>query len=455
MAMPRSLTPYTKKLARKTHRKSRLGCRNCKRRKIKVGGSTISAPGTMLKSFQPRYAQDTPSIESPNGSSSSDPTEDGYIYVSTTSSNFKPPTRAHGPSFASVEQRQQLSPPSQKIAKRPYQFTATDMALFHHLLTSKDLTAVQPRAQQQLCQLGFSHHYVLRLLLAFSGFNLVRKSDGDSCVQYMGAEKDYFAEADRHLEIAVQEVTALITQINLDNAPAMYASAVFIFLSSLAKGPETGEYFAFRDDGAAGYLGLFLGIRSIFELCKSDLTADIFAISGDQDPEQGASADSNPFDQGDPVIHNHEPYFDTLRELLTIHIPSSDPRSVSYHRMLDHLQHSIHAVLGPGPRLHGMSLFPDIFALLYRLPDDLVLDLQQRKPIALVLFSFFAVLLHQVDVVWFIRGWPQHIVKGIYCHLDVKYRQFIQWPISLIGIDDIGLGVNQSTELTSVSDSDQ
>lgn len=31
-----SITPYTRKLARKSHCKSRLGCQNCKRRRVKI-----------------------------------------------------------------------------------------------------------------------------------------------------------------------------------------------------------------------------------------------------------------------------------------------------------------------------------------------------------------------------------------------------------------------------------
>ncbi|KAE8417296.1 hypothetical protein BDV36DRAFT_183627 [Aspergillus pseudocaelatus] len=34
------------------------------------------------------------------------------------------------------------------------------MALFHQLLTSKELTSWSPRAQQELCRLGFIHHFV-------------------------------------------------------------------------------------------------------------------------------------------------------------------------------------------------------------------------------------------------------------------------------------------------------
>ncbi|RAK94834.1 uncharacterized protein BO80DRAFT_450750 [Aspergillus ibericus CBS 121593] len=67
--------------------------------------------------------------------------------------------------------------PSQDLAQQQFQFTATDMALFHHLLTSIELTGWSPRAQQELCRPGFAHHFVLRLLLAFAGFHIVQTPD--------------------------------------------------------------------------------------------------------------------------------------------------------------------------------------------------------------------------------------------------------------------------------------
>ena len=42
--------PYTAKLSRQPHSKSRLGCRNCKRRKVKVG-SHINPPASWRQTW--------------------------------------------------------------------------------------------------------------------------------------------------------------------------------------------------------------------------------------------------------------------------------------------------------------------------------------------------------------------------------------------------------------------
>ncbi|PYH42151.1 Zn(II)2Cys6 transcription factor domain-containing protein, partial [Aspergillus saccharolyticus JOP 1030-1] len=435
--MAPTITPYTQKLARKTHRKSRLGCRNCKRRRIKCDEIKPHCTNCIRHaigcdySSQPRDLSSPPTEGSPSTTSStSDRAEGEYTYYTSTPTNFKPPIRTHGPSRASIQQSHSIAQPPRELAKRPFEFTATDMALFHHFLTSKDLTAVQPRAQEQLCRLGFIHHFVLRLLLAFSGFHLVRTSPGGRWTHYMGTARDFFSEADRHLQLAVQEVTALIPQLSPEIAPAMYASTVFIFLASLAKGPQPGEYLAFQDDGAAGYLGLFLGVRSILELCQNDIPTEVFAISGEDDyPSEATSHLRNP-DTDSTGVGNYEHHLNTLRQLVSLKVLDSDPRSASYHRMVNHLHYCLHALQ---EKSHGMGLFPLIFAWLYQLPDDLVRDLRDGVPVSLILFAFFAGLLHQLDGVWCIRGWSRHIVRGIYQRLEAEYRPFIQWPVEQVG----------------------
>ncbi|PYH81061.1 hypothetical protein BO82DRAFT_384049 [Aspergillus uvarum CBS 121591] len=407
-----SITPYTRTQARKTHRKSRLSCRNCKRRRIKCDEIRPHCTNCVRHavecdySLPPKNSASSTEWSSPSSSAVLEQRDVSYTYITSTPTNFKSPIRAYSRPHASAQPTQQQPiPPSDEIAKRPFQFTVTDMALFHHL-----------------CRLGFSHHYVLHILLALSGFNLVRESNGFPWNRYIGTQEDFLAEADSHLHTAVQEITALTSQLNSENAPAIYTSAVFIFLCSLAKGPEPGEYLAFRDDGESGYLGLFLGVRSILEFCQNELPIDVCYLGrGRPKSRRGcrecARAGRHPRYQRSIRPDGYDSQCTMLHDLVSPNIPETDPRSSSYHRMLGQLHYSLHAVLGPGPRAAGMSLFPLIFSWLEQLPDDLVQDLQYREPIALILFAFFAVLLNQLDQ------------AGVYCHLDLAYQPFIQWPV--------------------------
>ncbi|PYH92837.1 hypothetical protein BO71DRAFT_456460 [Aspergillus ellipticus CBS 707.79] len=310
----------------------------------------------------------------------------------------------------------------------------------------------------------------MSLLLAFSGFHLVQTSPNLPGI-YLDIETDFFTEAVWHLNIAVKAVTALLMLVTPQNSPAMYTSAIFIFLSSLAKGPQPGEYLGFRDDGAPGHSALFLGVRSIFGLCQSDLPVAILAIHGENKQQEDTTEQHHPQPpQPDPstpltnitqtptpfipsTAEQCDAHFAAFRNLLhstgilispssttttttTTTTPTPDPiRSSSYDQALTQLHYSLFAALSDSP---PMSLFPLVFAWLYQLPDAVVHDLQRQEPAALILFAFFTVLLNQLRAVWFIRPWPGHILRGICRNLDGKYRAYVQWAVDLVGVGGEG-----------------
>jgi hypothetical protein len=317
----------------------------------------------------------------------------------------------------------------QAVAKKPFQFTATDMALFHHFITSQDLGASHNHMQTQLSQLGFAFHYVLRLLLAFSGFHLARNSANHS---FLGSRADLHAVAEEHYDIAVREVTPAIPHLDSTTGPALYASSIFIFLCSLAKGPQPGEYLAYRDDGDPGCLSLFMGLRSILEICSATLSVDISSIH-DGDPEDKTSQreEEPPFQSEEQVSQEYRYYLVQVLHFISTTFPESNTGYTDYSQVLDRLCHCYDVVFGTS-QLPESQLWPQIFSWLYTLPDLFLADAQQRRPAALVVFAFFTVLLKRLDAAWFIREWPEHIMTSIFSNLDEDHRGYVQWPMEQI-----------------------
>ncbi|PWY78990.1 hypothetical protein BO83DRAFT_356529 [Aspergillus eucalypticola CBS 122712] len=462
--MGASLTPYTQKLSRKGHRKSRLGCKNCKRRRVKCDEIKPHCTNCLRHSIECDYSsqpQTDPNSTPPSQQSDSvsppsrDPSTDSYTFYSSTPTNFRPPKRGHGTSHTSEPDP---TPPNNDLVKRPFQYTALDMLLFHHFSTSPELTGAQPKARQQLSQIAFAHHYVMHILLAFSGFHLVRRSDDQRWSQSLGfAESEIYTEAERHFNVAVRDVSAILPHLDRNNSPAMYVSAIFIFISSLARGPQPGEYLAFRSDGDPGHLFLFLGVRSVFELCSGDMPTSVFAIHGEDNNSAPASKDPRSETQGDgsestsqrrTKLEDYRHHLETYRALLMTSIPIEDPRLPIYLQTLDRLGDSLDTIMGPDTQgTMGMALFPLVFAWLYQLPDAVVGDLQRREPVALIMFAFFLYLLDRLDHVWFICGWPRHILDGVRGHLDTGYLVYIEWAVDHVG--GVSAGLRQDMEIVS------
>ncbi|GIK00937.1 hypothetical protein Aspvir_004967 [Aspergillus viridinutans] len=169
------------------------------------------------------------------------------------------------------------------------------------------------------------------------------------------------------------------------------------------------------------------------EIRSATLSVDFSSIHT-ADPEDMTSQ------KEEPPIHCEEPvspaYRDSLaqvRHLISAIFPDSDVGYTDYSQVLDRLCHCYDVVFGGTSQLPESQLWPQIFGWLYTLPDLFLSDAQQRRPVALVVFAFFTVLLKRLDPAWFIRGWPEHVINSIYNNLDEHHREYVQWPVEQIG----------------------
>jgi len=311
------------------------------------------------------------------------------------------------------------------------------MILFHHCLSANDLKDHLP---DELIRLGFSVQYVMHLLLAVAGFHLNKVPAKSRVERFMSPSFDYYAEAERHLNTAIVEITAMSSQLHEGCSDSIYIAAVFIFICSLARGPQSGEYLCFRDDNDIPTISLFHGLRSITEAINS--IGSVPAISEIQPrvrPDQRQESmneleEQAPFSQiQERVEENYQHFYSKplrdLQILIMDTFPSNDPRHSSYVEIFELLVSRYDAIFGSKAPVAGPEVWPQIFSWLYMLPAIVTLDMQQRHPIALLLFAYFTVLLYQLDFVWFIKEWPSHILKAVSHSLDDTYQPLLSWPL--------------------------
>ena len=298
-----------------------------------------------------------------------------------------------------------------ELTSTAFKFTGADMELFHHFLTSEELGASKsPEAlHSRLPRLGFSFHYILHLILAFSGFHLARIQKHES---------KYYFEAERNYATALRMVSAAVPLLDNHNCQALYMAAVLILICSFAKGHPPDEFLVFRDDGRAGSLFLLMGVRSILENCSRE----VLEIHSEHTERNS---------QPSYLCHRVSGYSNQIEQLRTLiagKVRADDNRYPAYINVLDRLHHCFDSIYGRQSLTDG-DLWPQIFGWLYTLPDDFVVDLQHRNSVALVIFAFYIVLLKRISSVWFIQGWPEHIMGGIRKFVHEEHRLFIQWPM--------------------------
>ncbi|KAE8370356.1 hypothetical protein BDV27DRAFT_79167 [Aspergillus caelatus] len=439
--------------SRKSHRKSRLGCGNCKRRRIKCDEVRPSCGGCLRHSVECDYQLEESSTNLPTPAENANaqppataprkvPSKRHQTFISSYQSNFKPPKRAHRTRKSLSIQLLQCSSSDRilpTLACRPFEFTIIDMELFHNFLNPTDSggSECQSAARVQLSQLsrlGFTFPYVLRLLLACSGFQLARRPEIVQLQQSAIQGKDYHVVAERHYNLAIREVAAAVPRLNKENCHAVYTAAVYIFICSFAIGPRAGEYMAFSDDGQGGFLSLFMGVRTVLEISSKLFSPDIVlrGDEGESGSESEPDAESTGTARSSTITCEYGYWMGQLRHLIDSELGGNDTLSSVYNMVFERLCQCYDVIYSPSSPITTALLWPCIFGWLYRLPDVFMVGLRQRHQPALVLFSYFVLLLDELTGNWFLQDWPKHILIGIYRNLDVYHQHYVQWPMQCV-----------------------
>ncbi|KAB8235752.1 Zn(II)2Cys6 transcription factor [Aspergillus alliaceus] len=441
-------------ISRRSHRKSRNGCSNCKRRRIKCDEVKPACGQCINHSVLCQFSRggqsdptssDTSPPSGPPGITSSQPPETDlpkpllnkdHVYISSTQTDFNPPKRRW-------RRRQPLSanpgPASETVSPPPtnhmFQFSTADLGLFHHYITSTSTAMADDEEsryfmQTAIPQLGFRFHHILHLLLAFSGYHIAHLDQNRSSLPNTIAVNERIAEADRHYDISLRQVSYSIRDLNETTCHAVYSGAVLICLCHLGKGPRAGEYIAFSDSNHPEWLTLLRGVRSIVEM-----TRDVFSI--DPVPPAGADKNKSPSSFANPTVVEAallewKCRLQEYQDIFTVEYLVDDYRHAVYSRVVERLAGAFDSVYQREDAPRGEKC-AKVFQWLYQLPEEFILDLQQRKWLSLLLLSYFIVLLKQLDSYWFIQGWPEHVMSEIYRSLDEQQRCRIRWQMDQVG----------------------
>lgn len=58
--------------------------------------------------------------------------------------------------------------------------------------------------------------------------------------------------------------------------------------------------------------------------------------------------------------------------------------------------------------------------------------IKRRVPQALIILSYYCVLLDVLDTRWWIRGWASRILTDVLGTLDETWKQWIEWPLETV-----------------------
>lgn len=257
---------------------------------------------------------------------------------------------------------------------------------------------------------GLQHPFLMRQILATSALSisLVRPD-----------RKEYYHQHAVQLQSeALAGFNSVLKDLNEANIVAAFLVSSLIGLHSFC------ETFSFRDgdfnntlDAFIGCINLLRGVRSLIGgwwpyLLSTDLNP-ILQLATDQRLKG----------------KEHSCQLDTLREL----IQTADiglPSKKAYGETIEELERVYASQTEVKDPEAGESANM-IFAWLVLTPKEYVELLEQRRPEALIILAYYAVVLHQRRRFWAINDAGQFLIKGISAHLGKHWDQWLAMPNSI------------------------
>ncbi|KAK2687741.1 hypothetical protein QWA68_013450 [Fusarium oxysporum] len=391
---------------RRSHTKSRSGCRECKRRKVKCDERLPSCFNCARRGM-------TCSLTSSRQSSqNTDPVRRTGINDRETNPS---------PDALSVAGIWTALMPSPSL-----DFQTQGLELMHHYSTIAANTLA----------LRLDMQHVWRMVLPEMSYNTPFLSHGLLSVAALHKAHLLPARRDRYLDLAAYHQTrgmegfrSIFNSINEKNwQPAFcFSSTIVIYAFSPAGQTE---------DAMVDILQIFVlirGIRSSLldgdrELTGTPLSAWSHGIWIIGENDEASYDFDPPLDQSTLPLDT----FQALRRLFTFYRSNlSDSDRADYEFATLQLRKAAILIAHAGPQAEiGMVMF-----FPYVISANVMSDIQANNPYALVLLSYFAVLLGLVErQFWYVKGWSRRLMEAIEIHLDngPEFLKVATWPRTII-----------------------
>lgn len=263
-----------------------------------------------------------------------------------------------------------------------------------------------------ISKLAFKHPYIAQLILAFSALHLARedRSREDACMTRSNA-----------LESA--GITGMMDVLSKDGnseAGPLWVASMMLCFCSFGKGPRPGQYLLYSDDREPEWLGLLQGVKTILETSPGAIASVVPVTDFEKEPTEPMSPEQ--------IVPGLGKALDDLRSSVDA-FKAEDPSFEKYIHPLDELRICFGGVFERRIESNTIKTCAHlVYAWLYRLKEDYLATLQDKRPMALVILAHYLVLLSQLDGYWYLHGWVTHIMDAIRRQLHPAYQQWLQWP---------------------------
>ncbi|OGM43246.1 hypothetical protein ABOM_008138 [Aspergillus bombycis] len=391
---------------RRPHRKSRHGCLECKRRRVKCDENR-----PVCSNCSKRHAE----CEFDSSSSLLWANEEPRHAKSVNSGNEGPPLPEppHG-----TANPFDLSADDDETAHFRPSLNLGDLELMmqwcnstYQVLTRNEMT--DPVWRLRVPEEALSHPFLMHGILALSALHIARTRDDHR-------RPEYISTAVSHQNQALKSFRKLLDDINDSNAKAMFAlsSVIVVYAFGFPHSPESKDPWACIDDFIQ-VLVLARGVEQVLRQATPSIRSSDWEILLRLD-EYNTSL---PRDALDPL--------ERLREL-NVYCGAQDPThdTDTYNRTIDNLTDITAAAYG------GLTSITVAARWAIRLKPKFVNQIRERSPLALIILAHICAVLCRLKYDWCIDQWVSRLPRAIWHILDDRWKSYAQWPmVEIFGQD--------------------
>ncbi|KAH7142737.1 hypothetical protein B0J13DRAFT_50680 [Dactylonectria estremocensis] len=404
---------------RRPHRKSKTGCAECRRRRIKCDEEEPACTACVRHGHPCVYP--STKIATPCLTPSSD---------HSTARSYTSSLQGDEASLTSSLAIPYLTESGQTPSSSTTTFALDDLALFHHWTLSTSLDIVKSSGgdyywQRVFPQIAFRHDFVMHGILSLAALHLAYRQSAD--------RRRLVLIAAHHHNIALQGFQEGITQMSDDNSDALFVCTslnilyVFGVFGPLCEDPTENRKSRIL---GAQWIPMIRGIEAVLQPVYGRVRfGPLSSLLGlgnwdELDPnDQSVAEDSHLHSIQEVWAHSSDAHvYDKALSVLR--------KCNAYMRQFRTMNPEISAQWGYN------QAWSAPFIWLHFAPDKYFELLQQRQPPALLIFAYLGTLFHGLNDYWYMDGWGRNMVDVANELLGEYWNQWMAWPKQVVGIHE-------------------
>ncbi|KUJ17296.1 uncharacterized protein LY89DRAFT_684377 [Mollisia scopiformis] len=297
------------------------------------------------------------------------------------------------------------------------------LELLHHYLTTTSLTSLllQDAAMLRVWQLELplaaqSHDFLMHALLALAALHKAHLCPA--------TQSKYYLQALQHQTKGSEKFRSVVEYVSKSNSTAVFGFSVIVAMSQFKY--CAGMLYSTPAQGMDTIIDVITTLRRTFQL----------AIQHDalfQESSFGILPAR--------MKRLHMSSLDVNTELALEALEALEQMNLTSDTLQEEKEVSS-STIGQLRRWYRIvSAFPRTWGLVIRWPmvvsSEYLALLQARRPMALVILTYWCVPVHRVKPRWFIDGWAESVVRIIASILPEAWKQAISWPINEMNLGHI------------------